>query len=228
MREPSLTTRPPSRLGSTRTSIATWLPTARRNCSLERLVLRLVSGCAAVTSAVTSPRRSASLARYASIIAGTAKSRRLRATTARKSRVSCDSPALLGERRDRLALLGARQHRAADEAQQIGARRAASRAARADRRRPRRAPALVGQLEQRRRITFGQAGNACRFGSQWRRSSICAPGARVAALQGLVRFRQRRPRGPPRPREIRAVPTMSRARRNRARLAGIQWLTCFA
>src|SRR5205814_2594605 len=60
IRDPTLTIIPPNRLGSTRRSAVTRRPSARRNCSPRAFCCVSFSGCAVVTSAVTSPRRSAS------------------------------------------------------------------------------------------------------------------------------------------------------------------------
>ena len=90
--EPILMMRPPISPGSTRISTETRLPMLRRSCSFKAASCASLKGCAANTSAVTSPRRAASLARKASIIAGTAKRRRLRATTARKSLTKGEKP----------------------------------------------------------------------------------------------------------------------------------------
>ena len=141
-------------------------PTALRSCSSSRSRCAGVSGCAATTSAVTSPRRAARARREsASIISGSAKSRRLRARRPRKFRVSGCEPGALGERRDRLALL------ARGRAPGCGSGGADRRSRRSARAAPRRSSAtcverlaLVGEIEQRRRVALGQPACACRFG----------------------------------------------------------------
>ena len=168
MREPTLTIMPPNSRGSTLMSIATRAPTARRNCSVKAACRVSLSGCATVTSAVTSPRRSASFRKIGLDHLG----HREQATVARddteKIAGQRRQPGALGQRRDRLALLVARQDRAAHETHQIGAvlqHRAQFAQIAGDDVEP---AALVGQFEQRGRITFSQAGNAGSFGSQWR------------------------------------------------------------
>src|SRR5690606_10497157 len=93
-REPIFTTSPPSSDGSTAASMATSLPVTPFSVALSSFSCAAESGCAEVTSAETSPRASAAMARKASIIAGTAKSRRFCATTRRKLPTSPVMPAL--------------------------------------------------------------------------------------------------------------------------------------
>ena len=59
IREPTLTTRPPIRLSSTVTSSSTSLPTLAFRVFASASAWASVSGLAAVTSAVTSPRSAA-------------------------------------------------------------------------------------------------------------------------------------------------------------------------
>ena len=94
MREPTLTTSPPSRPGSTRASMETAVPTARRSESDSACFCCSLSSLADTTSAVASPRREANSAKKASIMAGSTNSRRLAATTPAKRRVSSLAPAL--------------------------------------------------------------------------------------------------------------------------------------
>src|SRR5690606_987377 len=83
-REPILTISPPSSDGSTPALIATSLPVTPFSVALSSCSCAGVSGCAEVTSAATSPRASAAMARNALIMEGTAKRRRFCATTRRK------------------------------------------------------------------------------------------------------------------------------------------------
>src|SRR6185312_14906814 len=94
MREPTLTTRPPKRLGSTSISTATLRPTALRNCSFTASRCCGERSCALTTCAVTSPRRSARRCRKLSIMSGSAKRRRFCARRPRKLRVSGEICAL--------------------------------------------------------------------------------------------------------------------------------------
>ena len=54
---------------------------------------------------------------------------------------------------------------------------------------------FVRKLEQRRRITFCQAGNACRFSSQRETILDLRAGERWVATLPLLDLGQRRPRG---------------------------------
>ncbi len=140
MREPTLTIIPPSSAGIDpdvdRDPRARSRGAAARSSAAWRASF---SGCATVTSAVTSPRRSASLPQ----IGLDHRRHREEAPVARhdpeKIAGQLRQAGALGERGDRLALLVARHDRAAHQADEIAARRAASRAIRADRRRRRRA-----------------------------------------------------------------------------------------
>src|SRR5262249_49795012 len=67
MRLPTRTTMPPNRAGSTRVSTETFEPTAWRRAAVTASCCWAVSACAEVTSAATSPRRRASVARKALI-----------------------------------------------------------------------------------------------------------------------------------------------------------------
>src|SRR5690606_1558576 len=93
-REPTLTTSPPSSDGSTTALIATSLPVTPLSVALSSSCCAAESGCAEVTSAETSPRASAAMARNALIMEGTAKSRRFCATTRRKLPTRPEMPAL--------------------------------------------------------------------------------------------------------------------------------------
>ena len=69
MREPIRTTRPPISEGSSFASTVTLPPNALRRALVTASNCVCLSGCAEVTSAVTSPRRWASSARNASFVA---------------------------------------------------------------------------------------------------------------------------------------------------------------
>jgi hypothetical protein len=92
-REPIFTTRPPRREGSTVTAMVTSFPATALRAVLSSVCCAAVSACAEVTSAATSPRCSAAMARNALIIDGTANRRRFCATTFRKLPVRADMPA---------------------------------------------------------------------------------------------------------------------------------------
>src|SRR5229473_3352186 len=163
MREPTLMMRPPNRLASTWRSTATLRPTALRNCSSTAARCAGDRSWAAITEAVTSPRRSASRRRKLALISGSTKRRRLRASSPRKFRVSGESCAC-GNGLDGLALLLARQHRAADQAAELsavaqhGAQRLEVGGHGVE------FLALVGEIEQRRAIALSEPGYAFRFG----------------------------------------------------------------
>src|SRR5229473_2535023 len=131
MREPTLMMRPPNRLASTWRSTATLRPTALRNCSSIAARCAGDRSWAAITEAVTSPRREL----------------RLR-----------------GNGLDGLALLLARQHRAADQAAELravaqhGAQRLEVGGDGVE------LLALVGEIEQCRAIALSEPGYAFRFG----------------------------------------------------------------
>ena len=166
MREPTLTIMPPSKPGSTRTSIATRRPTVRRSCSpsaascasLKRLGRDDFGGdLAAPRGELGEIGLDHRRHRKEAPVAGDDREK-----IAHQPR----QPGALGHGGDRLCLRRARQDRAADQAHEVGARgQHGPQLAQIGGDLVERA-ALVGDIEQRRRITFGQGGNACRFGSQ--------------------------------------------------------------
>src|ERR1700761_364399 len=94
-REPILTTRPPSRLGSTLALTLTFAANVWLSFSVRRSVCSAVSGCAEVTSTDIWPRRRASSFRNASAMAERANRRRFLASTPRKLSTTGDRPAAL-------------------------------------------------------------------------------------------------------------------------------------
>src|SRR5262249_47259397 len=94
IRLPTLTIRPPSRLGSTRVLICTFLPIDAFKVSDSTCICAPLSAWAVATSAVTSPRSRASRARKVLRMSPTAYRRRLRVISLKKLPVRPEMPAL--------------------------------------------------------------------------------------------------------------------------------------
>ena len=173
--------------GSTRISTATRAPTARRNCSVKRRLPRFVErlrdgdlggDLAAPLGELAADRpRSSPAPRTA---AGCARRRRENRGSARDSparsasaaiALPCSSRDSTGLRSSRIRSPLSLQHRA--QFAQIAGDRVEL-------------VPLVGQIEQRRRITLSQAGNARRFGSQWKPSPQSARRRRTVATNCCV------------------------------------------
>ncbi|EAV43677.1 hypothetical protein SIAM614_03331 [Stappia aggregata IAM 12614] len=94
MREPTLTTRPPIRAGSTFATMFTDLPVEAERASFRAATCSSDRAAAEVTSAVSSPRCCASRVRNALIMSGRTKRRRLRAASFTKLAARPLMPAL--------------------------------------------------------------------------------------------------------------------------------------
>ena len=156
MREPTLTIMPPIRAGSTRTSTETRRPTVRRSCSLSAAELGLAQR---LRRGDLGGNLAAALGELLQIGLDHRRDRE-EATVARD-----DGEKVADQSRQAGLLARARRSpRPAFRATGSGCAPAAtgrgsppaSRAIGADRRRPRRAPALVGEIEQCRGITLSQ------------------------------------------------------------------------
>ena len=162
IREPSLTTSPPNRLGSTLSSTVTFCPTALRSCSPR------LSCCAGVSLRrhhfgrhLAAPR--GERAKKALDHLGQREEAAVTGQEAEKIAGQRLQPGALGQGGDRLALRGAGNDRAADHAAQIGALgHDRFEAAQVGRDRVERLR-LVGEFEEGNRIALGKPSCACRF-----------------------------------------------------------------
>ena len=217
MRLPTLTIRPPSRLGSTRVLICTFLPIEAFSVSYSTCICAGVRAWAVATSAVTSPRSRASRARKVLRMSATANRRRLRAISLKKLPVRPEMPALLEQGRQRRGwssaeITGLRTSRRKSslvvqhglEGFDVGLDRLDL-------------PLILGQLEQRGGVAPRHARH---HGIVGRHVKSLAPRRKLA----WKRSRLRRPRNtnqrrqPPVPRPVQPAHTMRRAAQQPARV----------